>query len=236
MKINYLLAAFLLFTSLPASADKAIDNIRDMLAKRFPNVVIHSVERTDMPGLIQVVAGSQVVYFDEAGKYMLDGSLVELDSRRNITEEALGKVRLTAINKLPEAEMLVYQPKKVDHTVTVFTDIDCPYCRKLHNEMDDYMANNIKVRYVFLPFKGPRSYKTSVSVWCSEDKNTALDIAKAGGEIEEENCPHPISKHESIARELGIRGTPAIMLEDGTLLPGYVPINKLVTSLKSISS
>lgn len=236
MKINYLLGVFLLCASLPAAADKAIDNIRDMLSKRFPNVVIHSVERTTMPGLIQVVAGSQVVYFDEAGKYMLDGSLVELDSRRNLTEEALGQVRLNAIGKLPESEMLVYQPKQVDHTVTVFTDIDCPYCRKLHNEMDEYMANNIKVRYVFLPFKGPHSYKTSVSVWCSDDRNTALDIAKAGGEIEEESCPHPIAKHEEIARELGIRGTPAIMMEDGTLLPGYVPVKKLVTSLKSIAS
>ena len=140
------------------------------------------------------------------------------------------------MEQLSEKEMLVYRPEKVEHTVTIVTDIDCPYCRKLHSEMDEYLDNNIQVRYVFMPLKGMKDFKTTVSVWCSEDQNLALDIAKAGGNIDEETCPNPILKHQRVARELGIRGTPAIMLEDGRMLPGYVPIGELVKQLDSKKS
>jgi len=220
----------------PAHADDDIKNIRKMLTERFPAVPIHSVVHSKAPGWIEVIAGSQVVYFDKAGEYMFDGSLVDMKSRVNLTEAAKSGMRLRTINKIKDDEMLVYRPEKVDHTVTIVTDVDCPYCRKLHSEMDDYMENNVKVRYIFMPLKGMKDYKTTVSVWCSDDRNLALDIAKAGGEIEQQSCDNPLNKHKRIARELGIKGTPAIVLEDGRLLPGYVPIGELVKELNAAKS
>jgi thiol:disulfide interchange protein DsbC len=97
--------------------------------------------------------------------------------------------------------------------------------------MDDYMKNNIKVRYVFMPLKGKVDYDKTVSVWCAKNKNEALDLAKAGADIETLSCDNPIQKHLALAREIGIRGTPAIILESGEMLPGYVPVAKLVQEI-----
>ena len=83
-----------------------------------------------------------------------------------------------------------------------------------------------------MPLKGAADMKKTVSVWCSDDQQTALDTAKSGGKVEEKTCDNPINDHLKIARELGVRGTPAILLEDGRLLPGYVPVDKLVAELR----
>jgi len=128
--------------------------------------------------------------------------------------------------------MVIYKPEKVDTTITVVTDIDCPLCRRLDKEIPDYMENNIQVRYIFMPLKGAADMKKTVSVWCSDDQQTSLDIAKAGGDVEEKSCDNPIRKHLKLARELGVRGTPAIFLESGEMLPGYVPYDKLLVQLQ----
>lgn len=219
-----------MLTSYPAISGD-IENINKAMAKRFPSVTVDKIEKTVVPGLYQLVAGGQVVYVDGTGRYMIDGDLVDMDTRRNYTEDAKSDIRVSAINQLTEDEMLVYQPEKVKHTVTIVTDIDCPYCRKLHNEMDEYLDNNIKVRYLLLPLKGRKDYQNSVSVWCSDDRNLALDIAKAGGDVESKTCAHPLQKHQQIARKMGVNGTPAIILESGRLLPGYVPIAELLKVL-----
>ena len=168
---------------------------------------------------------------DQSARYMLDGDLVDLASRVNYTERSKSKIRLTAINALGEDNMLIYTPKQVDHTITVVTDIDCPYCRRLHSEMDQYMASNVKVRYIFMPLKGKSDFETTVSVWCAKDKNNALDLAKSGIKIEALNCDNPIKDHLVLARQIGIRGTPAIILETGEMLPGYVPAAKLLKEM-----
>ncbi|MCW8831434.1 MAG: DsbC family protein [Gammaproteobacteria bacterium] len=229
---------FLPFSLLLASfsvlaADEGIEKLRKALAKNMPRVEITQISQSPVPGLYEVIVGSQIVYMDQTARYMLDGDLVDLASRVNHTERAKSKIRTTAIDALGEDNMLVYTPKQVDHTVTVVTDIDCPYCRRLHSEMSEYMANNIKVRYIFMPLKGKSDFDTTVSVWCAEDKNNALDLAKSGAEIEALKCENPIKDHLALAREIGIRGTPAIILETGEMLPGYVPIAKLVKELKT---
>ena len=240
MKFNKFISSALLLicaaaTNAPVSADeKAIETVKSVLEERFPRVEVTSVSPSPAPGWIEVIAGTQVIYVDESGKYMMYGSLVEIDGSRNLTEQAMSNVRLKAMEKIDETEMVVYRPEKVEHTVTIVTDIDCPYCRKLHSEMDEYIENNIKVQYLLMPLKGRVSYQKSLSVWCSDDKNLALDIAKAGGSLDQESCEHPLAKHESVSRALGIRGTPAILLEDGTLLPGYVPIKDLIEKIEAI--
>jgi len=220
--------------SLVYANDADIKALKEALVKRIPQAANATIKATPIKGLYEVMAGSQVMYMTKDARYILEGDLYDMQSKKNITEEARGSIRLEALDKLGEKNMLVYSPKgKVNHTITIFTDIYCPYCRKLHNEMADYMNNGVKVRYIFVPFKGPKSVQTSVSVWCSDDKNKAMDLAKGGSEVEKKTCDNPISKHQALASELGIRGTPAIMLESGQLLPGYVASDKLLQQLNS---
>jgi thiol:disulfide interchange protein DsbC len=238
MKLFPLLLLLITFTTsysanaAPADENNAIEQLKQALAKTMPRVKPTQISSTPINGLYEVIVGSQVVYMDINARYMIEGDLFDLKTKVNVTENAKSVIRLAVVNELDSGSMVVYSPKEIKNTITVITDIDCPYCRRLHNEIPDYMENNVQVRYIFMPLKGAADMKKTVSVWCSDDQQLALDIAKAGGEVEEKTCDNPIKKHLKVARELGVRGTPAILLEDGTLLPGYVPVDKLVAELR----
>ena len=225
--ITSLLSSF----SVIAEAD-AVDKLRQALAKTMPLVKPDKISESPVDGLYEVIVGSQVVYMSVDAQYMIEGDLYNLITKENVSEKAKSVIRLSAINKLGPEKMLVYKPKTVKSTITVVTDIDCPYCRRLHDEIPDYMKNNVEVRYIFMPLKGVADMKKTVSVWCSDNQQQALDIAKSGGEVEEKTCDNPIKDHLELARELGVRGTPAIILENGEMLPGYVPVAKLVAQLQ----
>lgn len=222
---------FLTPFSVSAEADGA-EQLKQALAKSMPNVKPDKITRSPVEGLYQVVIGTQVVYMSVDAQYMIEGDLYNLKTKKNITEDAKSTVRLKTLKELGTEQMVIYRPDEVKDVITVITDIDCPYCRRLHEEVPDYMKLNVEVRYVFMPLKGAEDMKKTISVWCSDDQQLALDIAKAGGEVEEKKCDNPIKKHLNIARDLGIRGTPAIILEDGKLLPGYVPYDKLIAELR----
>ncbi len=212
-----------------------LTSLKQALIKRIPQAVDAKISSTPLPGLYEVVSGGQVMYMDKQARYIFDGSLFDMEQRENLTEKTRGGIRLQAINELGEDNMVVYKPEgDVRHTITVFTDIYCPYCQRLHDEMPEYQKNGIKVRYVFVPFKGAKSVDTSVSVWCAKDQNAALDKAKSGGDIENKKCDNPIKQHQALASQIGIRGTPAIMLESGQLMPGYVPAAKLIQQIDSL--
>jgi thiol:disulfide interchange protein DsbC len=219
------------FTVSAAEVDNA-EKLKQALAKSMPNVQATRISATPVEGLYEVIVGSQVVYMSVDARYMIEGDLFDLKTKRNVSEEAKSVIRLAAIEKLGADNMLVYKPEKVKNTITVVTDIDCPYCRRLHNEIPDYMKNEVQVRYIFMPLKGTADMKKTVSVWCSDNQQQALDTAKSGGKVEDKTCDNPINDHMALARELGVRGTPAILLEDGRLLPGYVPVDKLVAELR----
>ena len=212
--------------------DEGVARLTRALAVSMPQIKPTSITESPVKGLYQVVVGSQVVYMSDDARYMLEGDFVDLKEKVSISEKAKSAYRLNVLSKISEDEMLIYRPEKVDKTITVVTDIDCPFCRRLHNEIPDYLKNNVQVRYIFMPLKGPADMQKTVSVWCSDDQQTTLDFAKAGGDVEDKSCDNPIKKHLKIARELGVRGTPAIFLEDGEMLPGYVPYDKLLVQLK----
>ena len=230
-----LISSLLTSFTVSAEADVATDSankLKQALAERMPNVKPTKISATPVMGLFEVIVGSQVVYMSGDARYMIEGDLIDLTTKRNVSEEAKSVIRLSAIESLGVDKMLVYTPKKVKNTITVITDIDCPYCRRLHNEVPDYMENEVQVRYIFMPLKGAADMKKTVSVWCSDNQQTALDTAKSGGKVEDKTCDNPINDHLALARELGVRGTPAIVLEDGRLLPGYVPYEKLLAELR----
>jgi len=223
-----------LSTTVSYANDANIKELKAALAKRMPTAAGASIKTTPVEGLFEVTAGNQIMYMTKDARYIFDGDMYDMNTRQNVTENARGSVRLEALNGLGEKNMLVYMPKgEVKHTITVFTDIYCPYCRKLHDEMPDYQKNGIKVRYIFVPFKGQKSVDTSISVWCAKDKTKAMDMAKSGESVEAKTCDNPISQHQALAAELGIRGTPAIMLESGVMLPGYVPSAKVISQLNA---
>jgi len=225
-----------LFAGSSVLADRAADeaSIRQALGDVKPA----SVEPTPVAGVYEVVVGSSVVYMSADGRYMLQGELVDVQNRVSLTEPRRRQVTRTVIDSVGEDKMIVFKPEKEKHAVTVFTDIDCGYCRKLHNEMDQYLNAGIKVRYMMFPRAGvgSESYKKAVAVWCAEDRNGAMTDAKNGKAVEMKSCDNPIDQHMDLVRQLGARGTPFIVLEDGSTQPGYVPAKRLSKLLDQVAS
>ncbi len=209
--------------------------IKQELGKTMPMLKIDSVKPTQVEGLYEIVAGPNIFYVSRDGKYLLQGKLIDVEARKDLTEEKLAGVRVKAVAQVGPDKMITYKPEKSKYTVSVFTDIDCGYCRKLHSEMDQYLAEGITIQYLFFPRagKGSESYNKAVSVWCAEDRNAALTEAKNGKDPETKTCTNPIDMHMNLGEELGARGTPMLITEKGTVYPGYMPAKTLVKALES---
>jgi thiol:disulfide interchange protein DsbC len=223
-----LLCGVLTAIGVPALADD-VANIKAALAKAAPDAVIDSVTPSPLPGLYEVMVGTQIMYVTGDGRYFIEGRIVDLKTREDLTEPRLASVRKAAVGAIPENDMVIFAPPKYDHTVTVFTDIDCPYCAKMHSKIDEYEAEGIRVRYLFFPRTGAHSpsYNDAVSVWCADDRNQALTDAKAGKKIPTKTCDNPVDEHMAVGQKVGVSGTPAIMLETGDMIPGYVEPKRL---------
>jgi thiol:disulfide interchange protein DsbC len=213
------------------------EDIRAALTKVVPNIKIDSIQPAPVKGLYEVLVGTQLMYVTGDGRYFVDGRIVDLTTREDLTEPRLSGARKKLVDGVGESEMVIFEPSaKAQHTVTVFTDIECGYCRKLHSQIADYGKEGIRVRYMFFPRagKGSPAYNEAVSVWCagdSGDRRTALTEAKAGKSIEEKSCTNPVDRHMAVGEELGLRGTPAILTETGELIPGYVEPKRLAAQL-----
>lgn len=215
----------------PASgADKARAAMTGLLEGTAPD----SVGPSPVPGLFEVMVGPRVFYVSEDGRYLVQGAIIDIEKKENLTEPRKDQARLKAVEAVGEEKMIVFGDKDAKHTITVFTDIDCGYCRKLHDEMDAYNKAGIRVRYLFYPRapEGSPSFTKAVSVWCAEDRLAAMTEAKAGKEVPEKSCDNPVEDHVSVGQAIGITGTPALILEDGELAPGYVPADRLAIFLE----
>lgn len=213
------------------------DGIRAALAETLPGLTPDSVTESAMPGLYEVTFGTRIVYVSADGRFLVQGKIVDLAERREITDERLFELKRDAIAKVGDAQMVTFGPDDARHTVTVFTDIDCGYCRKMHSEMEQYNAKGIRIRYLFYPRAGLGSdaYRKAVSVWCADDRREAMNIAKAGGEVPEKTCENPVADHYALGQAFGIQGTPAMVFENGEVLPGYVPAGKLAPALDQLA-
>ncbi|HHJ15007.1 MAG TPA: DsbC family protein [Gammaproteobacteria bacterium] len=210
-----------------------VDQDRETIRKALHGLDVQSVEPTPIAGLYEVVIGTQVIYISADGRYVVQGDLVDYRARRSLTEERRAALRRKIIDGLDESKMIVYKPRKVKHVVTVFTDIDCGYCRKLHRDIQGYLDRGIEVRYLFFPRAGAHSasYDKAVSVWCASDRKKALTDSKNDRPVPKKTCDNPIDEHMELARQLGLRGTPYILLENGMSPPGYVPPRQLAHML-----
>ncbi len=213
-----------------AVADKnKIESATKNLKMMVPGLTDAAISPAPVPGLYEVVVGADVLYVTQDGRYLIQGSIIDLETKENLTAPRVAQVAAEAIERVGEENMVIYEPKETKHTVTIFTDIDCGYCRKLHAEMDEYLAHGIRIRYLFFPRAGVKSEsaRKAVAVWCAEDRNEAMTLAKSGQKIEMRDCENPVGSHYTLGQQMGIRGTPALVLEDGEKLPGYVPPDRL---------
>ena len=229
--IRILLVLALVLLVSPAVSDKGIpEAVTRAVANLIPGLEPDRVLSTPIPDLYLAAFGAQLVYISADGRYLLTGDLIELNSSRNLTEEVRGKARREIVDALDESGMVVFSPKKVRSIITVFTDVSCPYCAKLHQEMGALSKGGIKVRYLGYPRAGipSQAHDILVSVWCADNPQQAMTDAKAGREIEQKNCDTQIREHMAVADQIGVRGTPTIVLQDGSILPGYLPANELV--------
>lgn len=199
-------------------------------------MTVDSIKETPISGLYEVIVGTNLMYLSKDGRYLLQGDIVDIENITrpvNITTPVLGQIHNKILDALGEDQMFVFAPEKVEHTITVFTDLDCSYCRKLHSELDQYLAKGVKVRYLMYPRSGPntQSYFKAVAAWCAEDRNKSLTMAKLGKDIEMKKCDNPVDEHMKLANAFHLRGTPMIIMEDGEILRGYVPASKLIQKM-----
>jgi len=226
--------AALSLLGLTSSVVNADENaIRQALTKSMPSVKVGSVKPSEISGLYEVTVGGNIFYVSDDGKYLVQGHLVDVAARVDLTEEKLSGVRKQAIEKLGLDKMIVFKPKESKYTVSIFTDIDCGYCRKLHSEIDQYMAEGITIQYLFFPRagKGSDSYHKAVSVWCADDRKAALTAAKKGDTPPAKTCTNPIDEHMQLAEDFEVKGTPMMVTEKGNIFPGYLPAKQLAEAL-----
>ena len=237
-----LAVALLLLTGASAAAaesDPALEAAREKIAEAFEMIEPEHVGRSPIEGSYTIQKGSVVAYVSADARYLLQGDLIDLERQINLTEISRNDARRDLMATLSDADSIVFSPAEAQHEVTVFTDIDCTYCRRLHNQIDEYLEQGIAVRYLLYPRNGPtsRSWSTSEDVWCANNRNDALTAAKLDREFETQECDASmISRHYSLGREVGLNGTPAIVLEDGTLIGGYLPPAQLGARLNQAAA
>jgi len=224
--INSLLSCVVLALSFGANAqaDATLDEVKSRLVENLPGIQVTSIEESQVPGLYELITDGQIYYVDESAEYLVDGSLIRLSDRANLTDSRQGLIHAALIEEIGEENMLIYKPEKpTNRSITVFTDISCGYCRRLHGEIDTLLDAGVSVRYLLFPRAGlgSQGHKDLISVWCADDPQAAMTNAKSGGKIEAKTCDNPIESHVALAERLGLRGTPLIYTDSGEKIPGY---------------
>lgn len=223
--------------ALPAMAGEVEDGIAKRLTEAVPGLKVQSVRESEAEGLYEVQSNNgDTIYTTADGQYLLTGDLLKITSNgiANVTEEARAGQREEVMAAFGDNGVIRFPADGEEKAVIdVFTDIDCPYCRKLHEEVPQLNAYGITVNYYAFPRSGPGtpSFTKYVSVWCAEDQQAAMNAAKAGRAVESASCENPVLEQYQLGGQVGVTGTPAIVLEDGNMVRGYVPADNLAKGL-----
>lgn len=224
--------------ALPAGVATTEAEIRSRLEIVMPGVALDAIKPAAIPGMFELRRGSQFGYVSADGQYLITGDLVNLSTGEEITEVARKTGRLEQLAAIKDTAIAFDPPNvKADKVVTVFTDMDCGYCRKLHSEIATYNGMGIGIHYVAFPRSGPGSpsFLAAESVWCSADQRQALTRAKQGIALPPApaSCKPPTQKQYDLGRDFGLRGTPMMVLPDGEIVNGYLPPEALAERLAS---
>ncbi|HEY5971932.1 MAG TPA: DsbC family protein [Pseudoxanthomonas sp.] len=222
-----------------AKAGTPNERARQALKTLNPQVQVEYVGAAPLPGYREVIVGGQVVYVSDDGKYLVQGTVLDIDAKKELTQSsaALSKYRLDLLKTIKASDRIVFAPANPAYTVSIFTDIECGYCRKLHTEIAEYNKQGIAIEYMAFPRMGLGSadHRNMISVWCAPNRKQALTDAKAGKPIAPKDCKNPVNMEFDVGQRLGISGTPAIFAPDGTQLGGYLPPQKLREALDELA-
>jgi thiol:disulfide interchange protein DsbC len=210
--------------------------VRAALKSLVPNAEVESIAEAAVPNFYEVVVSGHVFYVSRDGKYLMSGSLWDVPNKRDLTDARRTVLRKAALDTVGADKRIVFKAEKPKHKVTVFTDIDCGYCRRLHQQMADYNKLGITVEYLFFPRagEGSESFEKAIAVWCAADRNAAMTQAKAGEPLEPKQCDNPISEEYQLGQKIGVAGTPAVITEDGTQIGGYLAPDQMLARLESL--
>ena len=211
--------------------------VREVLRGLDPRIQVDHVGPAPLPGFREVIAGGQVVYVSDDGKYLLQGSLLDVAKRKDLSEAAMARLRGEVLKGIPMADRIVYSPAGTPkHRVVVLTDIECGYCRKYHTEIGEHLKRGIQVEYLAFPRAGLGSadYRKMVSVWCADDRRKALTDAKSDRAVPSKTCKTPVDMQYRAGQRMGLTGTPMILTEDGRMLGGYLPPDALEQRLRAL--
>lgn len=231
-------AAALIAASVAWSDDDELASVRATVSAMFPEIQAEHVFASPIDGWYTIRKGAIIAYVSADGRYLMQGDLIDLEQKVNLTEDSRNDARRELIATYPEDQMIVFTPEEKRYSISVFTDIDCTFCRRLHSQIDEYLAEGIEVRYFLYPRNGPTSpsWAKAEEVWCADDRNSALTLAKLGKEFETHSCnPAVVGKHYSLGQEVGLTGTPALLFEDGSLVSGYMPPARLAEALAAMT-
>lgn len=213
------------------------EHIRTRLKTMDSTIPIDSITETPLAGIYEVVvSSSNVLYVSEDGQYIFQGDMLKLEEDKidNLTNAVRMKAVKTKLANIPKDELIIFSPKgETKAIIYAFTDVDCGYCRKLHGEINELNQLGIELRYAAFPRGGRRApaHEKMVSIWCAKDRKQAMTTLKDGGSIPTKNCRNPIDKQYQLGNELGVRGTPALFMEDGTAITGYKSATELARIL-----
>ncbi len=232
--VTVLLYMPLLLSAFNAVADEQVEaRLIESMQQVFPGIDISHVKSTPIDNIYEVMMGPDVVYMTGDARFVLKGDLIDMQERRNLSEDVRSQARVDLLNNIPENEYIEFASKDSKDTIYVFTDVDCGYCRKLHRDVTELNEKGITVRYLAYPRGGIRSstYKQMTNIWCAEDRPQALTDAKNGRPTKARKCDNPVANQYALGKKMGVRGTPAIFLESGRALPGYLPPDELLKAL-----
>jgi thiol:disulfide interchange protein DsbC len=233
-----ILAGAFAMTACAADDDKAA---RDAVEALGPGIHVDSITPAPMPGFYEVVASGRMVYVSTDGRYMINGNLIDLKARTDLSAASWATTRKAELAKIPAAQRLIYAPANPKHTVTIFTDVDCGFCRQLHAHIDEFNKQGIAVEYVFWPREGIKttagndtpSYTKAVSVWCSSDRKNTFNEAMSGAAVKAATCTNPVKDEFELGERMGVNGTPTIVTENGDVVGGYVTPAQLLQALNA---
>lgn len=222
--------------ALPSSASGTRDtpvpaDVRAKVVSQLDGASPNDVASTPIPGLYEVTMGGLIAYVSEDGKFLISGSIYDLTTQKNLTASRRNAARAKALGALPAKDMITFSPADPTMTVTVFTDVDCGYCRKFHSQMQAMNKAGVAVRYMMFPRTGPgtESWRQAEAVWCASDRKAALTRAKRGEKLDGGKCDvSSIKKQYELGVDLGVEGTPAIFTSTGEYIGGYLTPDELV--------
>ncbi len=237
MKVRTAIFMVLSLFAAIATADTELEvRLGNAIKTVLPDAEVTSVLPGPLPGLYEVMLGPSLLYISEDGRYLVKGDVFDLQSLENISKNRRAEARIAAFVSLGIEDMIEFAPTKgkASHTLYVYTDIDCAYCRKMHREIEQLNDAGIAVRYLAYPRTGigGESYDKAVSVWCAANRKAALTAAKGGKAIKSSVCANPVKDHYRMGEAMGVRGTPAVYL-DGESIGGYIPAPEMIRILNA---